>query len=116
MADEAHRRGNHGAGGGLVWRRPGKVGLRGHRDAAHVARGGRRVGYQRQRIVGVLIGDVGIFGGEDRDAGAVARIGRGGIDQIGQIAVGRVGVLAGRCIVGEHDASGLVVSPEVVEA
>jgi hypothetical protein len=24
--------------------------------------------------------------------------------------------LAGRCIVGEHDASGLVVSPEVVEA
>ena len=86
------------------------------RDAAHVVRGGGRVGYKCQRIVGVLIGDVGIVGGEDRDAGAVTGVGRGRIDQGRQIAKRVVGVLPRHCIVGEHDAGGLVVTPEVVEA
>jgi hypothetical protein len=63
-----------------------------------------------------LIGEVTVFGGEDRDAGAVAGVGRGGIDQVGQIAKGVVRVPPRRCIVGEHDAGSLVVTPEVVEA
>ena len=48
---------------GVAWsrRRPNKMGVSGHRDATHVIRGGRRVGYKRQRIVGVLVGDVGIL-------------------------------------------------------
>src|SRR4029078_6719594 len=61
------------------------------------------------------VGDIGVFCGEDGYVGGVARIGRGGIDQVGQIAVGRVGILTSRCIVCEQDAGGPVVAPKAVQ-
>jgi hypothetical protein len=56
VADETHRHLGNGMGGGLARRRPYKMGLSGHRDATHVIRGVWRVGYKRQRVVGVLVG------------------------------------------------------------
>src|SRR5690348_9436314 len=51
LADEALRHCTDGARGRLLWRRLGKVRLRGDRDAAYVVRGIGRVRYERQRIV-----------------------------------------------------------------